>query len=140
MSRDNQTWTPVLQRPYVPCFPTTHTKWLYMCRDVSPASKMRAEIQVRRGHLFWTEVRQKSEPIDLQELFNEYWGFVKHVFTVSSQSWSPTVCSYLMAKRRGHYFRWKASRASLVSEITVLCERYRSFLCAAAHHEPITFP
>jgi hypothetical protein len=33
-----------------------------------------------------------------------------------------------MPKHRGHYYRWKASPASLVSGITILCERYRSSL------------
>jgi len=47
---------------------------------------MRAEIQMRRSHLFWAKDRQASEVIDLQELFNAYWGSVKHVFTISSQS------------------------------------------------------
>ena len=127
-SQDNQTWTPA-QLTYVACFPTTHTHWWpYICRGVSPTSEMRIEIQMRRGHLFWAKDRLAGEVIDLQELFNEYWGSVKHVFTVPSQSWSPTVRLYLMAKRRGHYFRWKASRASLVSRIAILCEHHRSFL------------
>ena len=47
---------------------------------------MRAEIQMNTGHLFWAKHQLASEVIDLQALFNEYWGTIKHVFTVPSQS------------------------------------------------------
>ena len=85
-TQDNRTWIPS-RRQYVPCFPTTYTyRWLCMCRGVSPASEMRAEIQMKSGHLFWAKDRLASEVIDLQELFNDYWNPDKHVFTVLSQS------------------------------------------------------
>jgi hypothetical protein len=38
------------------------------------------------------------------------------------------VRSYLMAKRRGHYHRWKESPAPLGSRISILCKHYRSSL------------
>ena len=57
-----------------------------MRRGVSPTSEMRAEIQMRSGHLFWAKNRLASEEIDLQALFNDYWGTNEHVFTVPSQS------------------------------------------------------
>jgi len=85
-TQDNRTWTPA-QPPYVPYFPITHThRWLCMRRGISPKSEMRAEIQMRTGHSFWTKIRRPSEPIDLQALFNDYRSTIKHVFTVSSQS------------------------------------------------------
>jgi len=85
-TQDNRTWTPA-QRPYVPYFPTTHThRWLRIFRGIFPTSEMRAEIQLRSGHLFWTKIRRLSEPIDLQALFNDYRSTIKHVFTVPSQS------------------------------------------------------
>ena len=125
-TQDNQTWTPA-QRPYVPCFPTMHTHgWLCTRRGVSPTSEMRAAIQMRRHHSFWAKNRSASEAIDLQEVLNDYWGTSERIFTVPSRSYSPAVRSYLMAKRRGHYFRWKAPPASLVSRITILCEQHRS--------------
>ena len=46
---------------------------------------MRAEIQMKSGHLFWAKHRLASEVIDLQALFDEYWSTSKHVFTVPSQ-------------------------------------------------------
>ena len=57
-----------------------------MCRDVTPASKMHAEVQLKSGHLFWAKYRQTNEPIDLQAIFNEYWTSNKREFIVPSQS------------------------------------------------------
>jgi len=45
---------------------------------------------MKRGHLFWAKYRQKSEAIDVQGLFNDYWGLKEREFTLSSQSRSPT--------------------------------------------------
>ena len=127
-TQDNQTWTPA-QRPYVPCFPTTHThRWLFTRRGVSPTSEMRAAIQMRRHHSFWAKNRLPGEAIDLQVAFNDYWSTGERIFTVPSQSCPPVVRSYLMAKRRGHYFRCKGPPASLVSGITILRKHYRSSL------------
>ena len=85
LTGDYRTWTPA-QRPYVACSPTRYTNGsICICRDVSPISKMRAEIQMRRGHLFWANYRQTSEVIDVKALFNEYWSSDKHEFTVPSQ-------------------------------------------------------
>jgi hypothetical protein len=44
------------------------------------------EIQAKSGQLFWAKNRQASGAIDLQGLFNEYWGSNKREFTVSGQS------------------------------------------------------
>ena len=51
---------------------------------------MRAEIRMRSGHSFWAKNRLAIEMIDIQALFNDYWGSNKHEFTVSSMSSSPT--------------------------------------------------
>ena len=46
---------------------------------------------MRRGsRSFWTKKLLASEPIDIQALFNDYWGSKKHEFTVSSKSSAPT--------------------------------------------------
>ena len=66
-----------------------------MCRDVSPASELRAEIQMKRGYLILTKNLQKSETIDLQALFDDYWSSSKHEFTISSQCDHEAVVSYL---------------------------------------------
>ena len=85
-TQDNRTWTPA-RRQFVPCFPTTYTyRWLFVCRGVFPTSRMRAEIQMKSGHLFWAKDRLASEVIDLQALFNDCWNTSKDVFTVPSQS------------------------------------------------------
>ena len=87
--QDNQIWTPV-QRPYVPCFPTTYnSRCICTCRGLSPASELRAEIQMM-GKFPWAKSRQASEVIDLQALFDNYWISDEHELTVSSQSWPPT--------------------------------------------------
>jgi len=57
-----------------------------MHRGISPTSEMRAEVQMRSGHLFWAKTRLANEAIDLQALFNDYGSTTKHVFTVQSQS------------------------------------------------------
>jgi hypothetical protein len=57
-----------------------------MCRDVSPTSQMRAEIQAKSGHSFWAKNRQGGDVIDLHELFNDYWNSNKNEFTISGQS------------------------------------------------------
>jgi len=61
-----------------------------MCRDISPTSEIRAEIQMKSGHLFWTKYREKSDVIDLQAVFSDYWTSIKREFTVESQPESPT--------------------------------------------------
>ena len=85
LTTDYRTWTPA-QRPYVRYFLIEYThERLYVCRDVSPTSKMRIEIQMRSGHLFWASYRQTSEVIDVKALFNDYWSSKKHEFTLPSQ-------------------------------------------------------
>jgi hypothetical protein len=61
-----------------------------MCRGVSPTSEMRVEIQMRTSYLIWVKNRVASELIDVQALFNEYWGSNKHEFTVLGKSSLPT--------------------------------------------------
>jgi len=61
-----------------------------MCRDISPTSEIRAEIQIKSGHLFWMKYREKSDVIDLQAVFSDYWTSSKREFMVESQSESPT--------------------------------------------------
>ena len=56
-----------------------------MCRDMSPTSKMRAEVQRMTGLLF--KGRQTNEVIDLQSLFEVYWDSNIREFTIPSQSW-----------------------------------------------------
>ena len=51
---------------------------------------MRAEIQMRTGHLFLAKNLQNDDKIDIQGLLKEYWGSTEHDFIVTSQSRSPT--------------------------------------------------
>ena len=84
--KDNRTWTPA-QRVYVLCFPATYTHSMpCVCRDISPTSELRVEIQMKKGHLFWATHRQMGEVVDHQSLFNDYWSSNEHEFTVLSQS------------------------------------------------------
>ena len=69
-----------------------------MCRGVSPTSEIRAQIQMRSGYSFWAKNQLESELIDIQVLFNDYWGSNKHEFTVSSMSASLT--SSLISDRK----------------------------------------
>ena len=122
--KDNRTWTPA-QRLYVPCFPTTDThRQLYVCRDVSPTSEIRAEFHIKRGHLVWTKHRQADEVVDLQDLFNDYWASKNHKFVVPSQSCHQLARSYLIKKCSGRC-RWKAP---FVSRDTIPCKCYCSSL------------
>ena len=87
-TQDNQTWTPA-QRLYVPCSLTTIiSDGTCMCRGVSPISDVRVLIQMNNP-LIWAKKRLASEPIDVQALYNEYWGSTKHEFSVPSKSSSP---------------------------------------------------
>ena len=56
-----------------------------MCRGVSPASEIRAEIQMKSGHFFWAKYRQRDEVIDIEGIFDQYWSSDKHEFIVSSE-------------------------------------------------------
>ena len=59
---------------------------LCVCRDISPTSEMRVEVQRIIRNLLWEKNRQANTVIDLQGIYNEYWNSTKHEFTVSSQS------------------------------------------------------
>ena len=88
--KDQHTWTPA-RRQYVAYFPNTYThRWTCVCRDVSPTSQIRAEVQMKRGHWFWAKSREGSEFIGLQELFNDYWSSNNRDFTILGQSLPPT--------------------------------------------------
>jgi len=88
--KDNHTWTPA-QRQYVLCFPHTYThQRTCVYRDVSPTTKIRAEVQMKIGHSVWTKYREANEVIDLDGLFINYWSSNNHEFIVLSQSLSPT--------------------------------------------------
>ena len=39
---------------------------------------------MRSGHLFWTKIRQTSEVIDIEGIFNDYWNSNEREFLVSS--------------------------------------------------------
>ena len=43
---------------------------------------------MRSGHLIWAKIRQTSEVINIQRLFNDYWSSNEREFLVSSQSCS----------------------------------------------------
>ena len=88
--QDNQTWAPV-QRPYDLFILTTHTH-LILCvyRDISPTSRVRVEVQIKKGHLPWAKKDQNMKEIDIKKSFNEYWTSKDHQITVSGQSSSPT--------------------------------------------------
>ena len=55
-----------------------------VCRDVSPESQIRAEVRMKSGHSVWAKYREASEVINLDGLFNDYWGSDSHEFTVLS--------------------------------------------------------
>ena len=55
------------------------------CRDISPTSEIRVEIQRINRDLFWAKSQQMNEVIDLQGLVNDYWNSDKHEFTVPSK-------------------------------------------------------
>ena len=102
--KENQTWTPA-QRMYVLCFPITYTpSMLCVCRDISPTSELRVEIQMKKGHSFWATHRQMGDVVDHQSLLNDYWSSNEHEFTVLSQSYSPT--SPLMSSDRDGQRSW----------------------------------
>ena len=84
--KDNRTWAPV-QRPYVLSPLTTYTyRNLCAYRDISSASQVRVEIQMKSGHLPWAKKDQNVKEISLEKVFNEYWTSGKHEITVPGQS------------------------------------------------------
>ena len=83
--KDNYTWTPA-QRQYVADFPNMSThQCIFLCRNVSPTSRIRAEIQMKSGHSIFAKYREASEVIDLHGLFSDYWSSNNHEFTVMRQ-------------------------------------------------------
>ena len=57
-----------------------------MCRDIFPTSVMRVGVQRITGHHILTKSQQTNEVIDLEGLFEVYWGSNMREFTVPSQS------------------------------------------------------
>jgi len=104
------------------------------CRDASPTSQMRVEIQAQSGHLPWVKKEQGSKEIEFQELFNQYWSSKAHEFPVLGQSDHQQDLSSLTEKRREHCC-WETQ---FLSGIIVLCRSYCPSLgnCApqAAYH------
>ena len=110
--KDNYTWT-LAQRPYVRYFANTCTyRWVFVCRDVSPTSQVRAEARMKSGHSVWTKYREASEIIDLHGVFNDYWTSNDHEFTVLSQSLSP---------RSPRISNWEGQRVLSLESIMGLC-------------------
>ena len=88
--KDDRTWAPV-QRLYVLYILTTYThRILCVYRDISSTSRVRVEIQIKRGHLPWAKKDQNIKDIDVQKSLSEYWTSKEHHLTVSGQSSSPT--------------------------------------------------
>ena len=88
--RDNRTWRPA-QRLYVlRFFPMWTILSLCECRGVSLALQLRVEIQMKSGHLPWAKKEQTGQSIDLQEVFDYYWGSKTHEVTVSGQTLLPS--------------------------------------------------
>ena len=66
-------------------FHNTYTNLcMYIYRDVSPVSQIRAEVRMKSGHSVWAKYREGSEVIDLDGLFSEYWSSDNREFTVLS--------------------------------------------------------
>jgi hypothetical protein len=63
---------------------------MYVYRDVSPSTQVRAEVRMKTGHSVWAKYREANEVIDLNGLFSDYWGSTNREFTVLSQSLSRT--------------------------------------------------
>jgi len=59
-----------------------------MCvyRDVSPTSRLRVRIQIKRGHLPWAKGDQASEYIDPQELYDDYLTSNENELELQSES------------------------------------------------------
>ena len=87
---DANTWTPA-RRLWVPYCPNTYTnRRICLCRDLSPTSQIRAEVQMKRSHSLWATYQEASEAVDLDGLFNDYWSSDNHEFIVLSQLLSLT--------------------------------------------------
>ena len=87
---NNRTWEPA--KPlYASClFDMCTCSGLCICRDVSPASQMRVEIQVQSSHLHWWKKDQGTTVIDCQAIFKDYCSTTAHEFPVPGQLESPT--------------------------------------------------
>ena len=98
--KDNRTWARV-QRPYVLRLLITYThRRLCVYSDISPTSRVRVEIQIKRGHLPWAKKDQNIKDIDINKSLHEYWTSKEHQITISGRSSPQPVRSKLIEKRR----------------------------------------
>jgi hypothetical protein len=101
-----------------------------MCRAISPTSDIRAEIQMRSGHLWWAGNGQGSEVIDLQRTFRLTIGApTSTVHGIESVIITHQSARISTVKRSGHYCRWKESPSSLDFGVTILRKYHCSSLC-----------
>ena len=96
---NNWTWEPA-QPLYAPRFldPCT-SQSLFICRDTSPTSKIRVEIQLKSSVFPLGKKEQGSIEIDCQALFKDYWNTTAHEFPLQGQSDPPI--SSLVVHREG---------------------------------------
>ena len=59
---------------------------VFLCRDVSPTSQIRVQLQAKSGLFPLGNKEQGSKEIDCQELFMDYWNTTVHEFPVQGQS------------------------------------------------------
>ena len=86
---NNRTWEPA-QPLYAPRFSDIYTEQsLFICRDASPTSQIRVEIQVKSSLFSLGKKEQGGEEIDCQEIFKDYWNATAHEFPVQGRSESP---------------------------------------------------
>ena len=84
--KDNLTWASVPPL-YVICSPIAYNpSSLCVCRDISPTSKIRVEIQMKRAQLSWPKMEQGSKDINLQGLYDDYWMSNVHQLTSQGES------------------------------------------------------
>ena len=85
-TEDSLTWA-LVQRAYVTCLLIPCNPYsMCVCRDISPTSKMRVEIQMKRRHRPWERTEQASLDINLQELYDDYWTSNAHELTSQGES------------------------------------------------------
>jgi len=85
-TKDNQTWAMVPPLYVTGLLITCVPRDLCVCRDVSPTSQMRVEIQMKRGNLSWPKKEQASKEIDLRKLYNDYWTSKAHELALQGKS------------------------------------------------------
>jgi hypothetical protein len=81
---------------------------MYVYRDVSPTTQIRAEVRMKIGHSVWAKYREANEVIELGGLFSDYWSSNNREFTILSQSISPTSPRISLIEKDRGYCRWEA--------------------------------